>query len=125
MKMKGNTVTKKTVACLAGVIVLAFVAVAVYATADTGQTLTNDTSIASAEGTKTEGSAQICVKDCQSCEGCDGDCENCEGCDGNCEDCEKCEAACKGHGEGRMCGGHGDSGNGCWSGGCGGHGGSI
>lgn len=98
--------SKKTVAYLAGVIVLAFVAIAVYAAADTGVTPTNDASIANAEVAGTG----VCCLDC------DGDCENCEGCDGNCEDCD---GDCRGHGEGRMCGGHGDGdGNG---GKCGGH----
>jgi len=67
--------TKKTIVFLVGVVVFAFVGIAVYAAADTGQALTNDTSIANAE----VGNTEVCCQDC--CKGC------CEGC---CEECEDC-----------------------------------
>lgn len=105
-KMKGNTMTKKTIVFLVGVVVLALVSIAVYAATETSQTPTNDVSITNAEVTDTG----VCCQDC------DGNCEDCEDCDGNCGDCGNCDAACKGHGEGRTCGGHGEGAK------CGGHG---
>lgn len=82
MEMKGNTMTKKTIVFLVGVIVFAFVAMAVYAATNTGVTLTKDTSITNAEVTNVEACGQYCGKDC------DGNCENCVDCDGNCENCD-------------------------------------
>jgi len=101
--------SKKTIVLLVGAVLLAL---AVYAGGQRVNAPTDDTSIANAEVAETG----ICCLDC------DGDCEDCEGCDGNCEDCDM---PCKGRGEGRMCGGHDEGGNGCWSGGCGGHGNGI
>lgn len=111
MKMKGNIMNKKTIVFLVGVVV--FVAIAVYAANDTGQTLTNDTSITNAEVTNTEACSQDCDKDCN--KDCNGDCESCNNCDGNCENCDNCndcDRPCKGHGEGQghkfgKCGGGG------------------
>lgn len=97
---------KKTVLFLGGVVVLTFLAIAVYAATDTGQTLTNDAGIANAEA-----SSQACGRNC----------ETCEDCDENCEECDDCVLDCKGHGEGRMYSGHGD-GQGHKPGPCGGHG---
>ena len=103
MKMEGNIMSKKTIVLLVGALLLAL---AVYAGGQRINAPTDDTSIANAEVAETG----ICCLDC------DGDCKDCEGCDGNCEDCDNCDMPCKGHGEGRMCGGHDEGGNGCWSG---------
>ena len=105
--------TKKTIVFLVGAVVFAFVAIAVYASTDTSQTPTNDTSITNAEVC-----SQDCGKDCERCEDCDGNCEDCDGCD---KPCEGHGDKCGGHGDGGKCGGHGDGGKGCGSGGgCGG-----
>jgi len=104
MKMKGNTMTKKTIVFLVGGVVLAFAAVAVYAAIDTSQTLTNDTSITNAEVANTEGCGQVCGKDCESCKDCNGDCEDC---DMPCKDQggRYCDMPCKD--QGGRCGSHG------------------
>ena len=118
MKMKGNIMSKKTIVFLVGAVLFALVGITVYAATDIGQAPTNDTSITNAEVTNTEVCSQDCDKDCNR------DCEKCEGCDGNCDNWDDCDRPCKGHGEGRMCGGHGD-GNGDGNGDgakCGGHG---
>ena len=89
--------TKKAIAFLVGGFVLAFVAVAVYAAANTGQTLTKDASITKVEVTSTEACSQDCRKDC------DGNCENCDGNCQNCDNWDNCDRPCKGHGEGQGC----------------------
>lgn len=101
--------SKKTIVLLVGVVLLALAGIVVYAGAETIKTPTSDINITNAEVADTG----VCCQDC------DGNCEDCEGCGGNCEDCLNCDAACKGHGAVRMCGGHGDAGKGCGSGGCG------
>jgi hypothetical protein len=107
-KMKGNTMTKKTIVLLVGALLLAL---AVYAGGQRINAPTDDISIANAEVAETG----ICCLDC------DGDCENCERCDGNCEDCDACDGNCEAHVEGSMCGGHVE-GKGHKPGMCGGHG---
>ena len=100
MKMKGNTMTKKTVVVLVGLVVLAFVTVAVYAATYTGVTLTKDTSITNAEVTIVEACGQYCGRDCD---------KDCDDCDGNCESCANCDkrGKCQGYKFGK-CGGHGN-----------------
>ena len=83
--------TKKIV-FLVGAVVVVFVAIAVYAATNTGQTLTKDASITKVEVTSTEACSQDSRKDC------DGNCENC---DGNCQNWDNCDRPCKGHGEGQ------------------------
>jgi len=111
---KGNTMAKKTIVFLVGGVVLAFVAVAVYAATTTSQTLTNGTSVTNAEVTNVEACGQYCGKDCN------GDCESCDNCDGNCQNCDNwdnCDRPCKGRSEGQghefgKCGGGGCRGRG-------------
>ncbi len=101
--------TRKAIVFLVGAVVFAFVGIAVYAAADTGQTLTNDTSIANAEVANTEVCCQDCCEDC--CEDCCKDC--CEDC---CEDCDGgCDKDC-GPGNDKGCGP--GSNKGCGPGGC-------
>ena len=90
--MKGNTMTKKTVVVLVGLVVLAFVTVAVCAATNTGVTLTKDTSI-----TNVEACSQYCGRDYN---------KDCDDCDGNCANCDK-RSKCQGYKFGK-CGGHGN-----------------